>query len=379
MIEVKPVVSKKEWKAFYNLPHSIYKDDPNWVAQLRPMVEEALDNKKNPFYKHAIREPFLAYRNGVVVGRIVGVVDQNHNEHQKETTAFFGFYEAIDDQEVANALLETVKTWALSKGMNKIRGPASPSTNHECALLIDGFDQPPVVMMTYNPKYYATQFENWGLAKAKDFFTWAGHPYSTIEPRLLKHIERIKKRKKITIRPIDYGTFKEDLEILHDIYNDAWKHNWGFVPMNKEEFFFAAKNFKMFADRHLIMLIFVDGEPAGFTGCLPDLNQGLKKLKNGKLFPFGFLKLIWDIKGPGRKKTITRIRIITLGMKKKFNFLGLGPIIYQEIMKVCKDREYPDAEAGWVLEDNHQMNDALKQISFKKNKTYRIYDRSLTQ
>ncbi len=378
MLQLKRVETKKDWADFIELPWDIYQNDDNWVPPLKIAVRDLLDVKKNPFFKHAYMTPILAYRDGKRVGRIVGVIDDNHNRFHKETTAFFGFYEAINDQEVADKLLNEVAEWARSRGMTVLRGPMNPSTNHECGLLVEGFDQPVAVMMTYNPPYYATQLETWGLGKAKDLFAYDidGRKVK-FSDRLMAQAERLKQRGRVTFRPINMRKFDEEVATILEIYNDAWETNWGFVPMDAEEFRHMAKDMKTILDPNLLLVAEVKGEPVAFALTLPDVNQAIKKIKDGKLLPTGIFKLLWNTKGPGRRKTINRCRILTLGIKKAYRNYGIGPMLYAEYYKRGPGNGYPIGEASWILEDNVAMNKALQHMCGERTKVYRIYDRVL--
>ncbi len=376
--ELKPVVSKADWNAFIELPFQIYARDPHWVPPLRIAVRDLLDVAKNPFFKHAFMHPILAYKDGKCVGRIVGIVDEVHNDYQKETTAFFGFLEMIEDQKLCNALLDEVARWAKSKGMNMLRGPVNPSTNHECGMLVQGFDDPPTVMMTYNPPYYGAMVEVWGLKKSKDMFAFNidGRKAKFAE-RLIAHAERLKLGGRVKFREINVKNFDGEVNKILEIYNDAWEKNWGFVPMNPEEFRHMAKDMKMILDPALVLVAEVAGDVAGFALTLPDVNQAMHQVKDGRLLPFGIFKLLWNLKGPGRRRTINRCRIITLGIKKKYREAGIGPLLYTEYFKRGPALGYPVGEASWILEDNLQMVKALKLMGSELTKVYRIYDRAL--
>lgn len=378
MFQVQFVDSKADWDQFIELPWKIYKDDLNWVPPLRIAVRDSLNVNKNPFFKHAVMHPVIAYRNNEPVGRIVGIIDENHNKFHKEKAAFFGFFECIDDQVLANQLLDTVANWARNKGMETLRGPINLSTNHECGLLIEGFDDPPAVMMTYNPPYYAKLLEKWGMTKTKDLFAYLiKDNRSKFSERLFAQAERLKENSSVKFRSINMREFEAEVERVLQIYNDAWESNWGFVPMDPEEFRHMAKDMKMIVDPELILIAEVRGEPAGFALTLPDVNQVFKKVSDGKLFPTGLFKLLWNLKGPGRKKAINRCRILTLGIRQAYRPLALGPLFYTEYLKRGPARGYPMGEASWILEDNVQMNKALRLMSGERTKVYRIYDRAL--
>lgn len=379
MYQLKLVETKSDWKDFIDLPWSIYQGDKNWVPPLKIAVKDMLDVKKNPFFRHAYMHPMVAYKNGKCVGRIVGVVDDNHNNYWEEKTAFFGFFECMDDQELANALFQEVATWAKSKGMTTVRGPMNPSTNHECGLLVEGFNDTPSVMMTYNPPYYTKLVEGWGFTKAKDLYAYDVDGRKVkFSDRLMAQAEKLKQGGRVKFRPVNMKKFEQEVDIILDIYNDAWEKNWGFVPMDAEEFRHMAKDMKAIVDPELLLICEVAGEPAGFALTLPDVNQAIKTVKNGELLPTGLFKLLWNLKGPGRRKTINRCRILTLGIKKAYRELAIGPLLYSEYLKRGPAQGYPVGEASWILEDNRPMNRALQHMCGERTKVYRIYDRALT-
>lgn len=378
MIQIKPVETKQDWNTFIDLPWSIYAGDENWVPPLRIAVKDMLDVTKNPFFKHSYMHPVLAKQDGKCVGRVIGVIDDNHNKYHEEQTAFFGFYEAINDQKVANALLDEVVRWAKSKGMKTLRGPMNPSTNHECGLLVEGFGDKPQVMMTYNPPYYAKQLEAWGLGKAKDLFAYDIDSRKVkFSDRLVAQSEKLKQSGSVKFRSVDIKNFDKEVDMILGIYNDAWEKNWGFVPMDSEEFRHMAKDMKMILDPALLLIAEVKGQPAGFALSLPDVNQVFAKVKDGKLFPFGLFKLLWNLKGPGRKKTVNRCRILTLGIKRQYREYGIGPLLYTEYLKRGPQHGYVTGEASWILEDNRPMNRALQHMCGERTKVYRIYDRTI--
>ncbi|MDR3607727.1 MAG: N-acetyltransferase [Oligoflexia bacterium] len=376
--EIWDVVTEKDWEAFIDLPWKIYAGDPNWVPPLRVAVRDILNVDKNPFFKHARMKPMLVFRGEEVVGRVVGVIDDRHNEFHNEKTVFFGFYESIDDQEVADVLLDAVVQWARSCGMKTLRGPMNPSTNHECGLLVEGFNDPPQVMMTYNPAYYIRLFERFGLAKSKDLFAYEiDTRKNKFAERLIAQAERVKRKSSVTFRTIDMKRFDQEIEGILGVYNDAWEKNWGFVPMDREEFIHMAKDLKQILDPRLLIIAEKDDEMIGFALTIPDANQAIHKVKDGKLMPTGLVKLLWNLKGPGRRKTVNRIRVITLGIKRAYQHLGLGPMFYMEYFKLAPQLGYPTGEASWILEDNKPMNKALQLMCGEHYKTYRIYDKSL--
>ena len=281
---------------------------------------------------------------------------------------FFGFFEAENDPEVAKALLDTAKDWVKDKGKDGMFGPMNPSTNDETGLLVDGFDTPPFVMMTYNPPYYIDLFKGYGLEKAKDLFAWYWDIRGIEFPEKLAKIAEIAKRRSgITIRTLKLKNLKEELELVLEVYNNAWSKNWGFVPMTKEEILHAADDLKQIADEDYLFLGEKDGKPVAFIITLPNINEILIKIKNGKLFPTGIFKLL-----TGMKKTKS-VRVLMLGVVKELQNAGLGPVFYFESFKVEKTKGVIGSEFSWILEDNIAMNKGAEAMGAKKSKTYRVY------
>ena len=364
------VRTKHELGAFVKLPWLIYEKDHNWVPPLIIERKEFLDRKKNPFFKHAEVVFYLAERNGKTVGRIAGIVNHNHIKYHQEKAGFFGLFECVDDFGVAKALLDKVREWLKSKGMEIMRGPANFSSNEEWGFLLEGFDSRPVIMMTYNPPYYPDLMESYGMVKAKDFYAYFMDETSPPPDRVVRMADNIRKRQNVRIRNIDMKEFQKEIQLIKQIYNSAWSKNWGFVPMTDEEFDHLAKNLKQIVDPHMIFIAEVDGRPAGFSLALPDFNQVLARL-NGRLFPFGILKLLWHSK---IRNKIDGVRVITMGVTPEFQKRGIDTVFYVQSYNVGVKKGYTWAEMSWVLEDNTLMNRVLKLLGAKLYKKYRIYE-----
>ncbi len=369
MIEVKPVKTKRELMKFIKLEWKIYKGDKNWVPPLIMDMKSKFNPKKNPLFHHADIQPFIAYRNGEPVGRIVGIIHHIHNEFHKEKTGFFGFFETINDYEVAKELFDTVKEWVKEKGMNTLRGPTSFSSNDMWGLLIDDHKSPPVLMMPYNPVYYKDLIERYGFKKAKDLYAYyLSAQEAEIPPRVERMVKLLEQRGNVKLRNVDLKkNFKKELKILREIYNDAWEYNWGFIPLTEEEFEHIGKDLKQIAMPELIFIAEVNGEPAGWSMTLPDINQALIKI-NGRLFPFGLFKLLYYA------KKINQGRLLTLGVKKKFRKKGIEALFYYYSMKKGKELGWKGAELSWVLEDNELIKHGIELMGGKHYKTYRIYE-----
>ena len=366
--EIKPVRTKKELKAFIRLPWKIYKNDPHWVPPLIMDMKNILNREKNPFFQHSSAEYFLAYRNGEVVGRIAAIQNNNHNKAHKEKIGFFGFFESIDDHEIAGELITAARIWIQERGLTHLRGPTNFSTNDTCGFLIDGFDSSPVIMMTYNPKYYLNLIEKAGLEKCKELYAYYFEESMPIPERFERFAQKTLRDPTIQIRNLNMKDFINEVEIIMSIYNEAWEANWGFVPMTAEEFIHLAKELKPVVDPTVAFIAEVNGEPAGFSLSLPDYNEILKNV-NGRLFPFGIFKLLL------KKNKIKRLRVVTLGVKKKFQKKrGLAPSFYYETYMKGTKKGFSLGEFSWILEDNVLMNRALEGLGAKLYKRYGIYE-----
>src|SRR5271157_2187389 len=275
-ISVLPVHSKSDEKRFIRFLWDIYANDPLWVPPLMMDREKLIDRKKNPFYAHSDMELFLAERNGKVVGRIGAIINHNHNKEHNENIGFFGFYESINDQAVANALFDAARKYLQSKGVTAMRGPANPSVNDEYGLLVEGFDRSPVVLMTYNPPYYGTLFEKYGFKKLKDLFAYLLDQDTVYSERFVRFNEIVKQREGLTFRSIDMKHFKEEVDRIKVMYNKAWSKNWGAVPMTDAEFDALAADLKPVVVPELIIIAEAKGKPIGFALSLPDINVPLK-------------------------------------------------------------------------------------------------------
>jgi GNAT superfamily N-acetyltransferase len=368
-VRVIPVHSRRDFQRFLKFPWQIYKNDPLWVPPLLFDQKQLLTPRKHPFHQHAEVQYFLAWRGKDVVGRIAAVVNHQYVQFQKEASGFFGFFESLNDPAVAAHLLSAAEHWIAERGMKWIRGPMNFSTNEECALLVDGFQSPPTVMMPYNPSYYAKLIENAGYTKARDLLAYLLDD-TTPPERLVRGVERLLNGQDIVIRPINPRRFKQEVEILSDIYQSAWERNWGFVPMTKAEFDHFASQVRWVADPNLCLIAEVRGEPVGFALALPDYNQALRHI-NGRLLPFGLFKLLWY------KRQINAARVLILGLKPGFRRRGLDAMLYLRLWQEAPRNGYPVVECSWILEDNWDMRRAMERMGGRIYKTYRIYEKAL--
>jgi hypothetical protein len=370
-IRVDEVTNKRDLEEFIKLPWKIYQNDPNWIPPLISDLKETLSPKHNPFFKHAEGKLLLARRDNEVVGRVMAVIDYNYCEYHKTKVAFFGFFEVINDYQVAEKLLEKVCEYAQDKGMSELYGPANPSLNDEAGFLIEGFSSPPCIKMPYNPPYYTEFVERFGMKKIKDLYSYYIDLTKPPPEKLLRVIEVLKAKKEFSVRPVNLKKLKTDLIKIKEIYNNAWSNNWDFTPMTDEEIDALAQKLKMIVVPEIVRIAEVRGEPAGMSIGLPDYNQVLKYL-NGKLFPFGFIKFFLY------RKKINGARLWALGIKDQYRNSGLDALLYYETFMGALKKGYKWGDVGWILEDNYHIINPILLWDAKRYKKYRIYRKTLS-
>ncbi|HTF57229.1 MAG TPA: GNAT family N-acetyltransferase [Planctomycetota bacterium] len=371
-LDISPVRGSRDLETFIRLPESLYRDDPTFVPMLRSSERRMLDARRNPFYLHAEAEHYIARREGRPVGRVSAIRNLRHEEiHPDDKVGFFGYFDVGDDPETARALLGAAESWVRARGLAKIRGPVNPSTNDPCGTLIAGFKWPPFILMTGNPPYTPNLIEGAGYAKSKDLLAYFILRTEAIHEKIRRIAAEVRSRGRVTIRPFDLSQFERELNLVMEIYNDAWSRNWGFVPMTPEEVRFSADDLRAIVLPELSFFAFLDGKAVGFAFALPDINHSLKRAK-GRLWPFGW---IWFLKPFLRK--IPTFRILALGVRKEQQQLGIGTLFYERYMDVAKERGYTGAELSWILEDNELMNRPLRTMGARTYKTYRLYEKTL--
>lgn len=370
-IEVDQVKTKKDLKDFIKLPWKIYKNDPCWVPPLISQQKALFDKKKHPFFEHSEADFFIARRSNEPVGTIVAIKNNRHNQVHDENVGFFGFFETVPDYQVASKLLDTVMEWAKTKHLEFIRGPENYSQNEVCGLLVDGFDTPPVILMAHNPPYYQNFIEQYGFTKAMDLWAYCMDKNTQIPERVIKVVERIKAHSRATFRTINKKILNKEIEKVKYIYNNAWEKNWGFVPLTDHEIDHIANELKPIVDQDIVFFAEIEGRPVGFSLAVPDINQALLKI-NGRLFPFGLLKLLYY------SRKIDRLRVIIMGVIKEYRNKGIDSVFYLDTYQKGIAKGYHWGEFSWILENNDPMNTALTNIGAKVYKTYRIYEKKVT-
>ena len=374
MTRVLPVTSKKDLDRFVDFPHDLYKNDVNYVPEIFIGQRDLLTPGKHPFYEHSKAQLFLAFDGDKITGRIAAINNRNHNEFIGAKDGFFGFFDCIDDQETANLLFESAISWLKSEGLNKIQGPANPSTNDVCGMLVDGFDMPPVAMMPYNAPYYLKLVENIGLKKKTDLLAYKVM-HESVNDKSLRMLEtlqnRLLERHGIVIRKVNLKDFKNEVVKIREIYNIAWAENLGFVPTTEAEFEYLAKDLKMILNPDYCLLAEKDNKIVGFILAIPDINQILIKIKKGRLLPTGIFKLLF------LKKNIDMLRILTLGVVDGYRKMGIEACLYGGIIKNSKGTKIKGGECSWMLEDNYMMNRALDQMNGELYKRYRLFEKEI--
>lgn len=371
MVQIKPVESKRDLKNFILFPWKIYAGDPNWVPPLILEMKEKLDTKRNPFFEHASMQLFLAIKDGEIVGRIAAIIDRLHNQVHHEQVVFFGLYESINDQEVAQALLDAASLWGKSQGMTVLRGPMNLSMNDECAFLLEGFDSPPVIMMPYNPPYYIELMDKCGLVKAKDLYAYYMTRDHETAAKVKTIVDRVKEETKFRLRLVNMKQLDEEARKIQLIYNDAWSRNWGFVPWTENEMKHMVKRLKQFADPHLV--IFAEDQanrPIGFAFGLPNYNEILKKL-NGRLTPWGIVIFLLN------RRRIKGMRAVVFGVVREYQHTGLSYWLYWQLEQNARQRGYEWCEMSWLLEDNVPILRFCESIGGRLYKKYRIYQKEI--
>ena len=371
-LEVRPVASKRELNTFIKLPWRLYRNEPNWVPPLVFERKRFLDRSRNPFFKHAEVELFLAWRGDQPVGRISAQVDRNFNEFQHHEWGMFGFFESEDDPEVAAALLSSAAEWLRARRRDRMVGPMDFTTNDECGVLVDGYDLLPTVLTNWHHPYYPALIEGAGLTKAMDLYMWSLDVANreAVHPAIWRIAEEVESKYGITVRNMRKKDMEAEIGRFLEVYNAAWERNWGFVPLTEEEVRHYAKDLKQILDENWAFLAEKDGEPVGAALTLPDYNQVFRHL-DGRLLPFGWAKFLWY------KRKIDRVRVFALGVKPEYQHTGVGAKLYERHWEAGERTRQGRGETGWTLESNKPMNRAMERMGGRVIRTYRVYERLL--
>jgi hypothetical protein len=373
-IEIREVTGKKALNTFIQIPWSIYKDDPNWIPPLLFERKEAF-SKKHPFFKHAEWQAWIAYQDGEPVGRISAQIDQLQQQRYNDKTGFFGLIEAPDDPEIFSALFETAENWLRQKGMQRIVGPFNLGINQEIGILIDGFDTPPRVMTSHSARYYGAAIEGSGYRAAQDLLAYELDIHSYQRPASMREVIS-RNADRVKVRPMDRKNKNVDFDVMRDIFNDAWQNNWSFVPFTQEEFRAVGNELLLVVPAEFIQIAEIDGEAAAFIVLLPDLNEAAADL-NGRLFPFGWAKLLWRLKVGFPKAA----RIPLMGVRQQYQNTIFGPTMAYMLIESVLDpgiaKGGERVEMSWILESNKPTRNIIEKFGGKITKRYRMYEKNL--
>lgn len=372
-LEIQPVLTANELEAFVDLPFSLYAHSPLWTPPLKKQELALLSPGRHPFWETARRQLFLARREGRPVGRIAAIIDGKYNTYAKENCGSFGFFESEDDTEVAFGLLDAARSWLEGEGVDFMRGPLNPSANYSCGLLVHGFDEPPAVMMPWNPPYYAMFIEKWGMRKEEDLFAYVVER-SKLEPKgwLAEEVARLKAEGKFTCRASSKATMDYDIRAMLELYRISWAENWGFSPLSEGEAEEYVKELKSIIDPDFFVLFFHEGQPAAGMVALPDMAPLLRRLKGklGLAAPWHF----WQ----SRKEIKKGLRTILFGILPQYRLYGLPLLLLNYMLEAASSKpELEWVEGSWILERNLAMNDLMEDFSGRLAKRYRIYRREL--
>jgi hypothetical protein len=375
-ITIRKVTTKADKLDFLRVPFSIFAEDKNWVAPLFIERLEHLDGKKNPYFKHAEAQLFIAEKNGKPVGRISAQIDHLHLERYNDACGQFGFLDAEDDPEIFEALFEAAENWLREKGMTQVHGPFSFSINDESGLLVDGFNTPPNMMMGHARVFYGSRVEANGYKKAKDLLAYIRYFNGVLPPNLERRYAWANKSGDIEIRALDKSKIKTEIQTIMSIFNDAWSENWNYVPFTEAELQMLATNLKLLVDKNSVQTAYYKGKAAAFIVAMPNLNEWFSGL-NGKLLPRGLPRLI----GKLITKRASSFRIPLMGVRKEFQQSPIGAALSFGLIKKIHEFHAPrgvkEIELSWILEDNEPMKNMIESIGGKVYKTYRVYQKQL--
>ncbi len=378
-LHIKPVETREDRKAFLSFPWTVYKDDPYWVPPIFSERMDFTDPEKNPFFEHAEVSFFMAMRGDEIVGTIAVFTNHAHNEYHNENIAFFGFFEVLKDAEASQKLFETAETWAKERGHTALRGPAQFSINDECGLLVDGFNDRPRILMTYNPPYYMDMIEKSGYKYARDLWAYklgVEEFMKNIGDRLDKLTTRIMERKNITIRTINKKRFADEVEKVKVLFNNAWSKNWGFIPFTDAEIDKLAEELFAIIDPDLVLIAEKDGKTVGFSLTLLDLNESLQlaypKPNSPTWWVMAKMGWFWQI-----RKQVSWIRVWALGVIPKYRTLGIDALFYYKTAQAALKKGIKMGEMSWILDNNDKMNKPIIAMGGEVYKTYRFYEKSL--
>ncbi len=355
----------------------VFRDDPQWVPPLKIDIDKRLNPKKNPFFERGEAMLFTAWRDGQLVGRVSASIDREHLKLWKDDRGFFGFFDTIDDDAVGAALLDRAAAWLKGKGAKTISGPFSIYANEEIGLLVEGFDSPPALSMAHSRPWQDRVATAWGLAKEKDLWAWR-YDVTALPARVERAWKGVKEMPEVKLRSIDTSRMREELQLVMDIYNDAWQGKWIFVPMLANEIKAVAEDLEMIIDPDLAFIAEVDGKAMGMCILLPNVNEILHELR-GSHWIVTMLKLVWRLKV--QKRPPRSARLMLLGIRSELRnvrkYMGLSAAMYAEVATRGKAKGYTWGELSWTREDDSPINAGIANMGAKVYKKYRIYQKAL--
>lgn len=370
-VTVRRVRSSADRRAFLDFPYARYQNAPHFVPPLRMDQANVLNPKKNPFFEHGEIELFLAEQNGQTVGRIAAIVNGKHLEKYADGNGFFGFFETVEDYDVAEALLDAASDWLRGKGLTGVRGPTNPTMNDVAGLLVDGYHRPPSILLPYNFPFYEDYLTRYGFSRAMTMWAFYVHEAYINDSRMARGAQIVQRRNPgLTVRSLDMKRFDEDIAAAMDIYNVAWAENWGHVPYTEHEALHLAKELKPVIEPDLFLFAEMDGRPVAFSASLPNLNRALKKLPRGRLLPTGLPKLLATIKAGG----IYEIRMALMGVLPDYRHLGTDALLIHQTIVNGRLKGYEAAELSWVLDVNKPLVNSLEKLGCARDKEYAMFE-----
>ncbi|MBX3734572.1 MAG: GNAT family N-acetyltransferase [Verrucomicrobiae bacterium] len=360
-------------RRFLHVASRLRLNDPLWVAPLESEQHRVL-GPGNPFHKHAAMELFVATGPAGDVGRLAVIEDRTHNSIHGERTAFFGFFESVEDPAVSGALFNAAADWARHRGLDRLRGPMNPSINDECGLLVEGFDTPPAIMMPHNPPHHAHLLAASGFAKIKDLLAFQMRVADAPAAVLSRFLQKFARREPdVTLRALERRTLGIEVPKIRTVYNLAWEKNWGAVPLTPAEIDFLVERLAPLLVPGLVWVAEVRGEPAGFLLALPDFNQVLRRLR-GRLLSVRLPLVLPDLLGWRQPDAI---RMVALGVRHEFQGRGIESAMLAKTLEACRRRHFATCEASWTLEDNTAVQRLIARFGGRRHKTYRIFEKPL--
>lgn len=364
-LHIQTVDTPEKLQTFIQLPWKVYQDQPNWVPPLLVAQKELFNFEKNPFWKNHEHALFLAYKQKEVKGRIAVFYPKPGTSRK---SGHFGFLETVKEYEVFDCLFRHGLEWLRQRNIHEITGPFNPSLHHESGVLLEGFEEPPFLMMPYNSPYYPDFYQKAGLETAMDFYAYSiPQAEKILDTRLVRITDYLMQKHQLSIRPANKKQQAGEFEILRQLYNRSFEGHWGFEPLDKAAFDHLAADLMQIADPDLILIAEKEGLPVGFVLCAPNFNEVFKRIRNGRLWPLGLLKLLWY------SRKIKTVRVMTIGVLPEFKHLGIGPVLMRKVTEKIIEKGYIGGEISWVAENNHLMNKAAESISGKRYKKTRIY------